>query len=260
MEGFAGIIGMFIGILVVALSQRNSHPRTKSSPRAERDNQLQPSRDLDPRQKAVVRDLDRQEKAIAFDRFISWAQRQAQVQGVLWSSLEGQNDYQRARQVFQDTNKWKQLRQSTLAKYPRCLKCGTTQNLQVDHVVPMVRRPDMFNHESNLQTLCGPCNRRKGVKIIDYRPVQKAAPKPSPSPPTPRRSPRKPWRSESEIVAIRDGIPVFSRYGDGPTDKQKEILAVLSLSPEERRQHIKRVAQELKAERLAAQEARRAKQ
>jgi len=35
---------------------------------------------------------------------------------------------------------------------------------------------------------------------------------------------------------------------------------VLSLSPEERRQHIKRVAQELKAERLAAQEARRAKQ
>ena len=111
----------------------------------------------------------------------------------------------------------------------------------------------MFNHEDNLQTLCGPCNRQKGVEVIDYRPVQKAPPKPD-------RSPRKPWRSESEIVAIRDGIPVFSRYGDGPTDKQKEILAVLSLSPEERRQHIKRVAQELKAERLAAQEARRAKQ
>jgi 5-methylcytosine-specific restriction endonuclease McrA len=50
----------------------------------------------------------------------------------------------------------------------RCLACGDTNaTLEADHVVPLTRGgPDEI---SNIQPLCGTCNREKFVKIIDYR-------------------------------------------------------------------------------------------
>lgn len=49
-----------------------------------------------------------------------------------------------------------------------CLKCGSTNNLHVDHVVPLSSGgPDTFE---NLQFLCGPCNMSKSTKTADYRP------------------------------------------------------------------------------------------
>jgi hypothetical protein len=43
-----------------------------------------------------------------------------------------------------------------------CIKCGSTENLNVDHVVPVVAggKPTL----DNLQLLCWPCNRKKGGK------------------------------------------------------------------------------------------------
>lgn len=236
MEAFVGLIGMMIGILVFGLSSKNSGTRPKPSPSYQGDKSPPRYRELDP-----------EERSKAFDRFISWAKTEASVQGKVFSRIQGDNDYQRARKVFQDSKKWKQLRQSTLAKYQSCLSCGTRKGLQVDHVVPMVRRPDMFNHESNLQTLCGPCNRRKGIKAIDYRQVKTASIKrveQAPVHPTPRR--RKPLPRNSEV-------PVISRYGDKPTAKQLVVKYALSLKSDERREHEKRVAQEIVAERRAAQ-------
>lgn len=43
----------------------------------------------------------------------------------------------------------------------RCRSCGTTESLSIDHVVPFVRTRD--DSESNLQTLCLPCNLKKGA-------------------------------------------------------------------------------------------------
>ena len=43
----------------------------------------------------------------------------------------------------------------------RCVKCGSTQNLEIDHKESLANGGT--NHISNLQTHCRDCNRRKGV-------------------------------------------------------------------------------------------------
>lgn len=53
------------------------------------------------------------------------------------------------------------------ATNPKCQKCGTNDNLSLDHVVPLAcgGRNDI----DNMQVLCGTCNSSKGTKTIDYR-------------------------------------------------------------------------------------------
>ncbi|MEV5007324.1 HNH endonuclease signature motif containing protein [Streptomyces sp. NPDC055692] len=51
----------------------------------------------------------------------------------------------------------------------RCLACDGPGPLQPDHVVPL-SWPGASNGIDNIQPLCGPCNRRKSDKHIDYRP------------------------------------------------------------------------------------------
>ena len=43
----------------------------------------------------------------------------------------------------------------------RCVKCGSTKNLEVDHKVSLANGGT--NKMANLQTLCQDCNRRKGA-------------------------------------------------------------------------------------------------
>ena len=53
----------------------------------------------------------------------------------------------------------------------RCLCCGDTEAaLEADHVVPLTRGG--LDDISNIQPLCGYCNRRKFVEILDYRPSE----------------------------------------------------------------------------------------
>lgn len=48
-----------------------------------------------------------------------------------------------------------------------CLCCGTTENLSIDHIIPL--SSGGLTIEDNLQTLCTSCNSRKQQQIIDYR-------------------------------------------------------------------------------------------
>lgn len=45
----------------------------------------------------------------------------------------------------------------------KCLKCGTTENLTVDHIVPKFRGG--LDGTDNLQTLCKSCNMKKGASM-----------------------------------------------------------------------------------------------
>lgn len=45
----------------------------------------------------------------------------------------------------------------------KCAACGSTEDLQVDHIVPIVRGGSC--ELDNLQALCAPCNRAKGRKL-----------------------------------------------------------------------------------------------
>lgn len=45
----------------------------------------------------------------------------------------------------------------------RCINCGATEHLTVDHIIPIHKGGT--NEQDNLQTLCGKCNSSKGAKI-----------------------------------------------------------------------------------------------
>lgn len=48
-----------------------------------------------------------------------------------------------------------------------CLRCGSKQNLTIDHVIPIGMGG--LNSRGNMQTLCCDCNNEKGMLLIDYR-------------------------------------------------------------------------------------------
>jgi 5-methylcytosine-specific restriction endonuclease McrA len=51
-----------------------------------------------------------------------------------------------------------------------CLRCGATEALSTDHVVPITKGG--ADTIENLQPLCMACNNRKRTKVIDYRDPQ----------------------------------------------------------------------------------------
>ncbi|WP_179483836.1 HNH endonuclease signature motif containing protein [Allobranchiibius huperziae] len=47
----------------------------------------------------------------------------------------------------------------------RCRRCSSTVELQFDHVIPVAHGGS--SAPENLQVLCGPCNRRKGMGVTN---------------------------------------------------------------------------------------------
>jgi hypothetical protein len=62
----------------------------------------------------------------------------------------------------------KEVQDYVYSKYGRkCIKCGATERISLDHVIPIVKGGE--DKVENLQPLCKSCNSSKGIKIIDYR-------------------------------------------------------------------------------------------
>ena len=69
---------------------------------------------------------------------------------------------------FGPMNNKKKRRQKVLGlDGERCLRCGSSRKLEMDHIVPQAA--DGGSCWKNLQTLCRPCNQLKSDQPIDYR-------------------------------------------------------------------------------------------
>lgn len=45
-----------------------------------------------------------------------------------------------------------------------CMYCGSSENLTVDHVLPVVKHPELAMNLDNMVVACKPCNSRKGSR------------------------------------------------------------------------------------------------
>ena len=72
---------------------------------------------------------------------------------------------------FYQTPGWRFMRECVLAYWgDRCLKCGSSESMHVDHIVPRSKAPELEMDFNNLQTLCETCNMEKSNKTCeDYR-------------------------------------------------------------------------------------------
>lgn len=78
---------------------------------------------------------------------------------------------------FYKSNEWQELRVRVLHKYDgMCMLCGRSPRihgvvLNVDHIKPRAKFPELSLDIENLQILCGACNKGKGNKYAkDFRP------------------------------------------------------------------------------------------
>ena len=66
------------------------------------------------------------------------------------------------------------LRRRIFNKYKtECMKCNATSNLQLDHIKPVSKYPNLFLDINNMQILCKECNKEKSnINEIDYRGIR----------------------------------------------------------------------------------------
>lgn len=73
---------------------------------------------------------------------------------------------------FYSTWEWKKLRFRVLKKYgAKCMLCGSTEHIVVDHIKPRSKYPELALDFNNLQVLCNSCNMGKSnTDETDFRP------------------------------------------------------------------------------------------
>lgn len=74
--------------------------------------------------------------------------------------------------AFYESWAWKKLRYQVLRKYgPKCMCCGSTNRVTVDHIIPVRECPEKRLDFNNLQVLCQDCNQGKSYRDqTDWRP------------------------------------------------------------------------------------------
>ena len=75
------------------------------------------------------------------------------------------------RAMFLKSKEWKETRQKILEFYgKKCMACGSIEKIQVDHIKPRSKYPELELDVTNLQVLCWECNKIKNNKHeTDYR-------------------------------------------------------------------------------------------
>lgn len=71
---------------------------------------------------------------------------------------------------FYEHPRWKLCRKIINGSNKKeCLKCGSKENICVDHIKPKTKYPKLSFDVLNLQQLCSICNKEKYMTEIDYR-------------------------------------------------------------------------------------------
>ena len=77
----------------------------------------------------------------------------------------GEEPYSENKESFYGSPEWKTLRRKVFRIYPSiCMRCGNKDNLEVDHIKPRSKYPELELEFDNLQILCRDCNLLKGTK------------------------------------------------------------------------------------------------
>ena len=80
----------------------------------------------------------------------------------------------RSSENFYNTSRWRTLRRKHIEKEPYCVRCGSEQDLTVDHIQNADGNQRLFFNENNLQTLCRTCHNQKTLAEIQQRTAEKA--------------------------------------------------------------------------------------
>ena len=74
---------------------------------------------------------------------------------------------------MRNNKKTERLKALTYKRYGQiCARCGCTSDIQMDHIKPYSLFFWLRYSLSNMQPLCGHCNKWKGTKIVDLRPYR----------------------------------------------------------------------------------------
>lgn len=57
--------------------------------------------------------------------------------------------------IYGRSPSWRKVRAEYLKNNPECAACGRTEDLEVHHIIPYHKNPDLELETSNLITLCG---------------------------------------------------------------------------------------------------------
>lgn len=69
------------------------------------------------------------------------------------------------RQQFYRSPEWIEARNLCLSEKGRiCAQCGSGSEINVDHIKPRSKFPELALEQSNLRPLCWPCNRAKAAR------------------------------------------------------------------------------------------------
>ena len=69
------------------------------------------------------------------------------------------------RQRFLRSPAWYEVRQIIFTRDGRvCAHCGSVERLQIDHIKPRSKFPELALEQTNLQVLCWPCNKKKATQ------------------------------------------------------------------------------------------------
>jgi 5-methylcytosine-specific restriction endonuclease McrA len=80
--------------------------------------------------------------------------------------------WNRMTEKFLSSKQWKIVRQVVIyASGSKCAKCGNTESLHCDHIIPRIKDPQGITwfDTTNLQVLCKDCHKEKGLNKTDYR-------------------------------------------------------------------------------------------